>query len=90
MIRKLEFRRLPSLAAVLLALAVLAATGCSRELNETTAAADQGFSKEELTAMRKSVKSLGEFRELRRIKAEEHAGTVVVKTKTVARKSKPR
>ena len=55
---------LPS-RAPLLALALLAAAGCSAEPTAATAAADSGaFSQDELTAMRKSVKTPREFRAL--------------------------
>jgi hypothetical protein len=83
-------RPLPIVIAPLLALALLAVSGCSGEPTPAASAADQPFTKEELAAMRKSVMTQSEFHELLKIRTAERDGTAVVKTKTSARKSKPR
>jgi hypothetical protein len=82
-------RRLPGVTASLLGLALLAFSGCTGEPSIASSAADQPFNKEELAALRKSVKTQSEFRELLKIKAAERDGTAVVKLKASARKSKP-
>ena len=92
MIRDVEFCRLTRLASPLLAVIVLAAIGCSGEptaaTNGAMAAAAQLFSQDELTAMRKSVKTPTEFRALLKIRTAEREGIAVVKTKTSAGKPK--
>jgi hypothetical protein len=81
---------LPFLATPLVALALVAATGCSGDPAVTASAADQPFSDDELAAMRKSVKTVGEFHELVRRKSMERSGSTVVKTKSVAGDGKPK
>ncbi len=85
--RRVGFKCSPLLAAPLVALVLLAATGCSGEPKAAVSAADQHLSPEEIAALRKSAKSPVEFRELLRMKLAERKGAVVT-TKSSAGKRK--
>ena len=72
-------------AAWLAALISAASPGCSRGPRPDPSAAPADFTPAELAAMRKSVRTLDEYRELVRIKRAERLGSAVVKTKGTPR-----
>jgi hypothetical protein len=80
----------PFTATALVALALLAGTGCSEDPGPTGSEVDQAFSKEELAEMRKSVKTIDEFRELKRVRLAERTSGGAVTTKTVPGNTKPK
>jgi hypothetical protein len=84
-----SFTRLRFFAASVLAVALLSATGCSEGgADVSVSSTDEPFSESELAAMRKSVKTQSEFRELKKLKLAERAGAAVVKIKLGRSKSK--
>jgi hypothetical protein len=87
MIRKSDWMFLPFLVTPL---TLLTATGCSGDPAVAVSGADQPISDEELVAMRKSAKTVREFRDLVRRKAMERAGSTVVTTKSISDKPKPK
>ena len=80
----------PFLATPLVALALLAAPGCSDNPTAADTEANQVFTKEELAEMRNSVKSVSEYRKLLKIKTAERKGTAVVKINSHPGKTKPK
>jgi hypothetical protein len=82
---------MPLPATALVALALLAGAGCSEEPASSAATdVDQAFSKEELADMRKSVTTVDEFRELKRLKLAERTGGGSVKLKMSTPNPKPK
>jgi hypothetical protein len=77
-------------AALVSALPLIGAPGCSGGPEVGVSADDEPFTKEELAAMRKAARSLSEFRDMKRKKLAERKGAVVIKTEPAARKTKPR
>jgi hypothetical protein len=89
LIRELRWKCLPFPSTLLVALALLSGEGCSGEPSAAVSTANDSFSEEEMAEMRKSAKSVGELRELMKLKLAQRAGANVT-TKSVASKTKPR
>jgi hypothetical protein len=89
LIRKVGCLSLP-FAALVSALPLIGAPGCSGDPAVGVSANDEPFTKEELAEMRKAARSPSAFRDMKRKKLAEREGAVVIKTQPAARKSKPR
>ena len=87
MIREPRWKCLPVSKTLLVALALLSGGGCSGEPAADVSASNQGFTDAEMAEMRKSAKSVSEFRELMKLKLAERAGAAVT-TKSAATKKK--
>jgi hypothetical protein len=80
---------MPFPTTLLVALSLLAGGGCSGEPSTAVSTANESFSDEEMAEMRKSARTVGELRELMRMRLAQRAGADVT-TKTVAGKKKPK
>jgi hypothetical protein len=78
----------PFPGTLLVAVALLAGGGCSGGQSASVSEANASFSADEMAEMRKSAKSVGELREMMRVKLAQRAGAAVT-TKTSGAKKKP-